>query len=98
MALLKKKVQETQGSKSDFVGGIWIKESASGVQYLSISINGVNYVALKIKAELLINLQITLLKNQHHIIKNKIIQLYKIMDILRKIQMNKIYKRHKTMI
>lgn len=50
MALLKKKVQETQGSKSDFVGGIWIKESASGVQYLSISINGVNYVAFENKS------------------------------------------------
>lgn len=49
MALLKKKVQETQGNKSDFVGGIWVRESANGVQYLSISINGVNYVAFENK-------------------------------------------------
>ena len=47
MALLKKKIQETQENKSEFVGGIWIRESANGVQYLSISINGVNYVAFE---------------------------------------------------
>ena len=47
MALLKKKVQETQENKSEFVGGIWVRESANGVQYLSISINGVNYVAFE---------------------------------------------------
>ncbi|PHI06656.1 hypothetical protein [Fusobacterium polymorphum] len=49
MALLKKKIQETQENKSEFVGGIWVKESANGVQYLSISINGVNYVAFENK-------------------------------------------------
>lgn len=49
MALLKKKVQETQENKNEFVGGIWVKESANGVQYLSISINGVNYVAFENK-------------------------------------------------
>lgn len=47
MALLKKKVQETQENKSEFVGGIWVRESTNGVQYLSISINGVNYVAFE---------------------------------------------------
>lgn len=47
MALLKKKIQETQENKSEFVGGIWVRESANGVQYLSISINGVNYVAFE---------------------------------------------------
>ena len=47
MALLKKKVQETQENKSEFVGGIWVRESANGVQYLSISINGINYVAFE---------------------------------------------------
>lgn len=49
MALLKKKIQETQESKNDFVGGIWVKESANGVQYLSISLDGIKYVAFENK-------------------------------------------------
>lgn len=34
-------------SESKYVGGFWFKQSKNGVQYISLSINGKNYVAFE---------------------------------------------------